>query len=128
MSNGLLEGLTVLLLFINIKFKLYNCNFNSIEFSSLNFNQILTSRQTTFKIVKSNSWRIKLNSLANRLHHINDIIPLQLLNLSIGSFKVKSRNCCCEHRLIETKHWLWPDWVVKFQFFTFKPDSLSYFK
>ena len=31
-------------------FKLYNCNYNSLEFVNLNFSQVLTSRQTTFKI------------------------------------------------------------------------------
>ena len=71
--------------------KLYNCNFNLIEFSSLNFNQIFTSGQTTFKIVKSKRTRIGMNSLTNRLHYIDDIIPLQWLNLSIGSFKVKCK-------------------------------------
>ena len=39
-------------------FKLYNCNFNTIEFSTLNFNQVLTSRQNTFKFLKSNRTRI----------------------------------------------------------------------
>ena len=33
-------------------FKLYNSNFNPIEFLALNFNQILTSRQTTFIVLE----------------------------------------------------------------------------
>ena len=39
-------------------FKLYNLDFNSIEFCSLNFNQVFTSRQTTFIILKSNRTRL----------------------------------------------------------------------
>ena len=34
--------------------KLYNSNFNSVEFVSINFNQILTSRWTTFITIKNN--------------------------------------------------------------------------
>ena len=72
-------------------FKLYNCNYNSLEFVNLNFSQVLTSRQTTFKILNSNRTRIGLNSLANRLHHINDKIPLEWISLSIGMYKVKCK-------------------------------------
>ena len=72
-------------------FELYNCNYNSLEFVNLNFSQVLTSRQTTFNFLKSNRTRIGLNSLANPLHHINDKIPLEWLNLSIGMYKVKSK-------------------------------------
>ena len=72
-------------------FKLYNMNFNTIEFSLLNFNQIVTSRQSKFMTVKSNKTKVGLNSLANRLHSINNLIPLSWLNLSIESFKVKCK-------------------------------------
>ena len=64
-------------------FKLYNMNYNVVEFCMLNFNQVITSRQTNFITLKN-------NSLSNRLHVINNLIPLEWLNLSIGSFKV---NC-----------------------------------
>ena len=76
---------------LNLHFNFYNCNNNSLEFVNLNFNQVLTSRQTTFKILKSNRMRIGLNSLANRLHHINDKIPLEWLNLSIEMYQVKCK-------------------------------------
>ena len=69
-------------------FKLYNMNYNAIEFCSLNINQVFTSRQTKFITVKSNRKKVGLNSLSNRLHSINNLIPLEWLNLSIGSFKV----------------------------------------
>ena len=71
-------------------FKLYNQEYNSIEFLLLNFNQVLTTRQTTFKLIKNNRTRVGLNSLANRLYLLNGFIPLVWLNSCIGTFKV---NC-----------------------------------
>ena len=72
-------------------FKLYNLNFNSVEFLSLNFNPVFTSRQSTFKILRNNNIRIGLNSLSNRLHLIKDIIPLDWLNILISLFKIKCK-------------------------------------
>ena len=66
----------------------YYSNFNSIEFVQLNLNQILTSRQTVFKTLKNNVFKIGMNSLTNRLTHINDIVPLSWLNMSIDTYKV----------------------------------------
>ena len=70
-------------------FKLYSSDYNSLKFSLLNFYQVFTSRQMTFKTLKSNSTKIGLNSLANRLHHINNRVPLEWLNNSFETFKVK---------------------------------------
>ena len=67
-----------------------NLSFFSIE-SKPNQNQILPSRQTHFKILKSNSLRVGLNALANRLASINGKIELGWLNLSYESFKVKCK-------------------------------------
>ena len=61
--------------------KLYNKDFNSIEFAQLNYNQILMSRQTVFKTSKSNVFKVGMNSLSNRLAHLNDEIPLSWLNI-----------------------------------------------
>ena len=69
-------------------YKLHNSNFNSFEFVQLNLNQILTSRQTVFKTLKNNVFKIGMNSLTNRLTHINDIVPLSWLNMSIDTYKV----------------------------------------
>ena len=82
--------------------KLYNIEFNPIEFYLLNFNQILTSRQRNFSIVKSNRTRVGLNSLANRLHILNGIIPLEWLNLSIETFKVR-----CKKLLLWKMKYIW---------------------
>ena len=68
--------------------KLYNKDFNIIEFVHLNQNQILISRQTMFKTLKSNVFKVGMNSLTNRLTHINDFIPFTWLNMSIDTFKV----------------------------------------
>ena len=67
------------------------CEFNSVEFILLNFNQIFTSCQTTFKTNKSNRTKVGIISLVNRLHSINDKIPLDWLRLSMESFKLKCK-------------------------------------
>ena len=72
-------------------YKLYNENLNSIEFTLLNVNQILTGRQTHFKIQKSNKYRVGLNALTNRLYYINDDIPLDWLNNSLSTYKIKCK-------------------------------------
>ena len=66
-------------------------DFNSFEFVGLNFNQILTSRQTDFVSLKNNTFKVGINSLSNRLYILNNIIPLQWLTLSLDTFKVKCK-------------------------------------
>ena len=67
-------------------------NTHTYEWIALNFNQILTSRQVKFKAVKANRKRVGLNALANRLSILNDRIPLDWLNLSYESYKIKCKN------------------------------------
>ena len=57
----------------------------------LNFNQILTSRQTNFKTSKSNTNKVGVNALMNIIFYINDQIPLNWLNLAMSTFKVKCK-------------------------------------
>ena len=76
--------------------KLYNVPYNSIEFSSLNENQIFTSRQTKFIIRKNNNLKVGLNCLSNRLYVLNNIIPLAWLNDSLSLYK-----CKCKKLLLE---------------------------
>ena len=71
-------------------FKLYNNDYNPLEFALLNFNQILTGRQTNFISIKSNVRKVGINCLANRLTVINNKIPLDWLNLSLNTYKI---NC-----------------------------------
>ena len=48
-------------------YKLYNTREHSLEWLQLDQNQILTSWQTHFQILRSNSLRIGLNALADRI-------------------------------------------------------------
>ena len=73
-------------------FKLYNSDDHNIEWSYLNDQQILTSRQTTFAICKGHKTRVGLNALSNRLYILNGKIPLLWLNLTFGTFKVKCKS------------------------------------
>ena len=70
-------------------FKLYNSNTHSLEWVSLNWNQILTSRQFKFEIL--NVKKVGLNNLVNRLSALISKIPLDWLNGSLDSFKVKAK-------------------------------------
>ena len=69
-------------------FKLYNSNEHTYDWTLLNLNQILTSRQTHFAILKTNSTKVGINILANRLYSINGQIPLSWLNSSLNTFKL----------------------------------------
>ena len=108
-------------------FKLSNeQNDNTFEWIALNFNQILTSRQGSFKTMKTNKRRVGLNALANRLSILNDRIPLDWLNLGYDSYKLKCKNeflkwnCTLITCIIEWSSWqhgnvsryqgLYPNW------------------
>ena len=71
-------------------FKLYNANEPSLDWNSLNENQILTTRQTNFLIMKTNNTKVGLNILTNRTH-TEWSIPLSWLNLSFSAFKLKCK-------------------------------------
>ena len=73
-------------------FKLYNSNDHTLKWISLNWNQILTSRQSTFLIMKTNEKKVGLNNLTNSLSVLNGKIPLEWLNSSLDSLKVKCKN------------------------------------
>ena len=72
-------------------FKLYNTAEYSLEWTSQNFNQILTSRQRTFSITKTNDRKVGLNLFSNMLSALNGTISLELLNNSKDWFKVKCK-------------------------------------
>ena len=71
-------------------YKLYNADDQSLDWISLNFDQILTTRQTPFIITKTNKTKVGLNTLSNRLSILNGRIPLTWLNTSLNMFKI---NC-----------------------------------
>ena len=58
------------------------------EWVALNFNQILTSRQTKFISAKANKRKVGLNALANRAYVLNNRIPLEWFNMSFDAYKV----------------------------------------
>ena len=72
-------------------YKLYNSNVHTYDWVLLNTNQIFTSRQTTFMAFKSNTSKVGLNLLVNRLSILNGKIPLIWLNETMTSFKLKCK-------------------------------------
>ena len=68
--------------------QLMNDHSHTCEWVHLNFNQILTSRQTTFMARKSNRKRVGLNAFANRVFVLNGRIPLDWFAMNINTFKV----------------------------------------
>ena len=73
-------------------YKLFNSSTpHSLEWVALNLNSINTSRQTTFKVMRQNKKKVGLNALANRSFIVNDKIPLDWLNNSFETFKVKCK-------------------------------------
>ena len=66
---------------------LTNGNFTT-EWVALNFNQILTSRQTLFMSLRANKRKVGLNALANRVFILNNKIPLAWFSMSIDTYKI----------------------------------------
>ena len=69
-------------------YKIMNGTTHSLEWVLLNFNVILTSRQTTFMALKNNKMRVGLNAFANRVFILNNRIPLDWFNMTQDTFKV----------------------------------------
>jgi hypothetical protein len=82
-------------------FKTFNNNNHQWEWTQLNFNMILISRQTKFITMKNNKSRIGLNILSNHYHCLNNQIPLDWFNKSPNSYKI-----CCKEKLLVLK-WIW---------------------
>ena len=72
-------------------YRLYNNNDPTMELCALNFNQVLTSRQTKFKCMKSNKLKVGLNALRNRFFILNNQIPISWLEGGYETFKVKCK-------------------------------------
>ena len=72
-------------------YKIYNMGEPPKDWLALNFNQVLHGRQTHFAVIKDQNFKIGSNILCNRLTTLNNKIPLQWLNLSIDTFKVKCK-------------------------------------
>ena len=87
-------------------YKLYNSNLYTYDWVLLNSNQSFTSRQTTFMAFKSNTKKVGLNLLANRLSILSGKITLSWLNESVTSFKLKCKRCVL-------KNWTIPENLIK---------------
>ena len=69
--------------------KLYNLRQPMKEWTHLNFQHQFTARQGLFKVAKTNNYKIGECILVNRLSVLNNLIPLDWLNLSFESYKIK---------------------------------------
>ena len=70
-------------------FKIINNNDEDLSFETITvLNQIVCSRrQIKFKIFRDFNTKIGLNTTANKLYHLNDLISFDLLNLTFVHFK-----------------------------------------
>ena len=60
----------------------------TIEWVALNYNQILTSRQTKFKAARANNKKVGLNVFSNRIFILNDKISLSWFSMTLETFKI----------------------------------------
>lgn len=72
-------------------YKIFNNESPQNEWLHLNFSQITTSRQINFMTSKSNNLKLGINSLTNRLHHLNGKIPLEWLNKTFNCYKIECK-------------------------------------
>ena len=72
-------------------FKTFNLRIPTTDWTNLNINSVITSRQNTFITNKTNNYRIGMNALSNQLWYLNGKIKLDWLNLTINSFKIKCK-------------------------------------
>ena len=72
-------------------YKVFNNSVPTKDWLDLNFKMIQTSRQTTFEISNNSNYKVGNNILSNRLSCINKRIPLEMLNLSIETFKIRCK-------------------------------------
>ena len=71
-------------------YKTFNYRCPIVDWVSLNFNQIMGSRQTKFSINMTNRKKVGMNALSNRLWYINGKINVDWFNCSFDTYKV---NC-----------------------------------
>ena len=72
-------------------FNIFNNMKPTNDWIDLNFNQINSSRQSNFQIIQKSNFKIGNNILGIRLQILNNKIPLEWLNLSLNSFKLKCK-------------------------------------
>jgi endonuclease/exonuclease/phosphatase family metal-dependent hydrolase len=72
-------------------YKIYNEKLPTNEWEHLNFDQYFTSRQINFMTNLTNKSNCGKNALCNRLHILNGMIKLNLLNSNINIFKIECK-------------------------------------
>ena len=88
MCNRALPEIVLLYRHALLLHKLMNDHSHTCEWVHLNFNQILTPRQTTFMARKRNRKRVGLNAFANRVFVLHGRISLDWFAMNISTFKV----------------------------------------
>jgi hypothetical protein len=78
--------------------KLYNDRHPLTEWTNLNFQHQFSMRQGQFTVAKTNKYKIGENILVNRLSVVNNLIPLDWLNLSYATYKLK-----CKEKFVTVK-------------------------
>ena len=78
---------------------LYNEHLPEADFIELNVNQNLTSRQSHFKISKSNAYKVGNNMLATRLSTLNGKILLKDLRYQSMATKLNIKIVYCKYEI-----------------------------
>ena len=70
-------------------FKFFNNEDHSLDFETITVldQAIFTSRQINFQVMRNNKRKIGLNTTANKLFHLNNLIGLERLNFSFVHYK-----------------------------------------
>ena len=76
-------------------YRTFNNEIPETDWLSLNFDQILTSRQSNFLTQKTNNYNVGLNISSNKFYVLNGKIILDWLSLPINSYKI-----LCKQRFI----------------------------
>ena len=71
--------------------RIYNGEMDNEDWMDLNFQQNINMRFNTIRIIDKSRLKIGKNILVNRLLILNNDIPFDWLNLSLNSFKLKSK-------------------------------------
>ena len=74
-----------------VLYRTFNHEIPCDKWTQLNFNQVLTSRQTHFRI-NLNNLHVGKNALRCKLHDLTGLIVLKLLNLNLNSYKIACKN------------------------------------
>ena len=61
------------------------------EWINLNFQHQFSMRQGLFTVAKTNKYKVGENILVDRLSVVNNLIPLDWLNLSYATYKLKCK-------------------------------------